>query len=55
MNLGFTTQINGKPTLFVEKILACFNGDDSVFRPKLHTITDERFGNAGKREEGKTW
>lgn len=40
MTLGFKTEINGKPTHFVEKILACYVEDykNKGFRPKLHTI-----------------
>ena len=39
MLLGFKTKINGNPTYFVEKILACFNDHFAkTFRPKKHTI-----------------
>lgn len=39
MILGFKTQIGGKPTYFVQKILACKMADyQDVFHPKKHTI-----------------
>lgn len=40
MILGFKTKINGKPTYFVEKILAYVYPEIKLagFKPKLHTI-----------------
>lgn len=39
MILGFKTQIDGEPTHFVQKILACkLEEYKKVFKPKLHSI-----------------
>lgn len=44
MILGFKTEINGKPTFFVEKILNSFYKIilDSKFKPKIHTIREDK-------------
>lgn len=46
MVLGFKTEINGKHTFFVQKILSSFGG--GIFKPKLHTIRKGNRWKAGK-------
>jgi len=48
MILGFKTQIKGKPTFFVQKILACkLEEYRKSFKPKLHSIRKGKRWKAG--------